>query len=167
YLFSRRKHHMIGSIDILNDVYRYNIEKKEWDKLSNVGPSEKGRSVMGDSAFSIGDAHIILLGGDPGQALSERLEISAKVDSLESLSQSRSSKQSLPILHQIDSLNTVLLQNLIQERAFSEDILSYPIISVTWKKTVELPGPVPVTTRAVRQGDSFVIPSGEVQPGLR
>src|SRR5699024_4827430 len=167
YLFSGRNLHKDGSIDILNDVYRYNIEKKEWDKLSNVGPSEKGRSVMGASAFSIGDAHIILLGGDPGQALSERLEISAKVDSLESLSQSRSSKQSLLIQQQIDSLNTVLLQNLTQEHPFSEDILSYHTITDTWNKIGELPSPAPLTTRAVRQGDSFVIPSGEVQLGLR
>src|SRR5699024_12276628 len=73
YLFSGRNLHKDASIDILNDVYRYNIDKKEWAQLSNVGPSEKRRSVMGASAFSIADANIIRLGVDPAPPTSGRI----------------------------------------------------------------------------------------------
>ncbi|MBN2270536.1 MAG: sodium/solute symporter [Sedimentisphaerales bacterium] len=49
---------------------------------------------------------------------------------------------------------------------FSKDILAYHTITDTWAKMGALPAGH-VTTVAVTWGDSIVIPSGEVRPGIR
>jgi len=49
---------------------------------------------------------------------------------------------------------------------FSREILAYHIITDTWAKMGMLPAGH-VTTVAVRWGDSIIIPSGEIRPGVR
>ena len=49
---------------------------------------------------------------------------------------------------------------------FSRDILAYHTITDTWTKMGMLPAGH-VTTTAVRWGDSIIIPSGEIRPGVR
>lgn len=53
-----------------------------------------------------------------------------------------------------------------QHPGFSKSILAYHTITDTWRVLETMPGS-PVTTTMVRWNDAFVIPSGEIRPGVR
>ncbi|MFH5833665.1 sodium/solute symporter [Halalkalibaculum sp. DA384] len=170
FLFSGRNVNPDGSMEVLSDTYRFNIKSSEWESLEPIAHNlhGNGRSVMGGTAIATGDAHILIFGGDPGDALVERLQISARIDSLNNrmATVSRPSQKGA-IQQQVDQLNRQLLSNLQQEQPFSRDILSYHTITDTYDKIGELPTPAPVTTRAVQWDEDILIASGEIRPGVR
>src|SRR5699024_1789886 len=159
YLFSGRNVHPDGSMDILSDAYRFNIKENKWEPLAKVGADNDGRSVMAASALPLGDAHIVVLGGDPGQALTERLKLGTKIDSLQNQMKTTSpGDQTGRIQQKIDSLNTALRQNLEKKNPFSSDILAYHTITNSWHKIGELPIHAPVTTHASSWDNKIILP---------
>jgi SSS family transporter len=57
-------------------------------------------------------------------------------------------------------------QPVAQHPGFPQTILAYHTITDTWKTLGEMPA-AHVTTPLVRWGDDFVMPSGEIRPGVR
>lgn len=169
FLFGGRNIQADGSVEILSDAYRYNIRTNKWETLQDAGHNLPGgeRSLMGASALPTGDAHILVFGGDPGQALRERLGLTARIDSLRELRQQLPAAKKQPLQQKIEELELRLRENLTQEQPFSNDILSYHTITDSWDKVGKLPGPAPVTTPAVTWNEDIIIASGEVRPGVR
>ena len=87
------------------------------------------------------------------------------------------------IFHQVEKLivsinteqDTKIKSTLIEQKnalqanhpGFSKEVLVYDPLKDTWKIIGEIPFETPVTTTAVKWGDCFFIPSGEVRAGIR
>ncbi|SMO86076.1 cyclically-permuted mutarotase family protein [Fodinibius sediminis] len=169
FLFSGRNLNADGSMNILNDAYRYNIKEQKWNVLGDVGHNlpDSSRSVMGASALPSGDSHILVFGGDSGDALMERLELITQMDSLRNQMQVLPSSRQQDIKQQIEAFELKLTDNLTQENPFSKNVLSYHTITDSWDNVGQLPNPPPVTTTAVKWNDQIILPSGETRPGVR
>lgn len=169
FLFSGRNLKADGSMEILNDAYRYDIKANKWEILQNAGHNLSGgaRSLMGASALPSGDAHILVFGGDPGKALLERLTLTARIDSLRERRQGLPAAEKQLLQQQIEELELRLTENFTQMQPFSNDILSYHTITDSWDNVGQLPAPAPVTTPAAEWNEEIIIASGEVRPGVR
>lgn len=93
--------------------------------------------VMAAAAAPSGANHLLVFGGADGVML-RKLESAEEKESL--------------------------LEN---HPGFSTDLLAYHTITDTWTKVGELPFTSPVTTTAVKRNDGFILPTGEISPGIR
>jgi cyclically-permuted mutarotase family protein len=155
YVFSGRNVTPGKATEPLSDAYRYHPATRRWQRLADIAPiGEAPRCVMAGTGLASGANHILVFGGaDGGLFLElERLDrrAGAAADEAEK-------KRLIAESHRI----------LEGHPGFSRDILAYHTITDTWARIGELPTGSHVTTAAVRWGESIVIPSGEIHPGVR
>ena len=146
YMFSGRNIAPAKDTELLTDSYRYNPAEKQWKKLADVTVGDSKRCVMASTAIASGANHILVFGGSDGKLFLE-------LEKLERSSEQTAKKQILQILN--------------DHPGFSNDILAYHTITDTWTKSGKLPTTSHVTTTVVKWDDSFVIPTGEIRPGIR
>jgi len=140
--------------DILTDAYRYNPKTKQWTRLADIAPKgEAPRCVMAATGYASGANHILVFGGADGKTFLELERLGAAIKAADEAEAAELRKQQTEIL--------------TNHPGFSKDILAYHTITDTWAKAGELPTTSHVTTVAVKWGDAFVIPSGEIRPGVR
>ncbi|MBN2357105.1 sodium/solute symporter [candidate division KSB1 bacterium] len=157
YLFSGRKPISGQATQLLTDGYKYNPKKNEWTVVADVfGGSEdenKGRCIMAAPCIAFSSAHILVFGGDDG-------DIFSKIENLQfQIARLRGANNKV--------LQSKYNQILQDHPGFSRDLLAYHTVTDTWTKLDELPFGSQVTTTAVRRGNSVIIPSGEIRPGVR
>lgn len=155
YLFSGREVAKGQRTNILSDAFEYNPKTATWETLPNIEPKgEQERSIMAGTCLPAGANHILFFGGADG-ALFLRLE---------ALSDSIAAASDTIIRQRLELERKAIFQ---QHPGFSKEILSYHTITQSWAKMGELPFTSPVTTTAIKWGDRFILPSGEVRPGIR
>ncbi|MGB2823209.1 MAG: sodium/solute symporter, partial [Phycisphaerae bacterium] len=144
YLFSGRDVAPGMPASLLTDAYRYDPLTGRWRKLADVAPpGESPRCVMAAAGCASGANHILIFGGDDGK-LFRRLE---DLDRRGETAEASGIRDNHP--------------------GFSRDVLAYHTVTDTYVKAGELPTGSHVTTAAVPWRGSFVIPSGEISPGIR
>ncbi len=144
YLFSGRDVAPGMHSSLLTDAYRYDPRTSRWKKLADIAPAgDSPRCVMAAAGCPSGANHILIFGGDDGE-LFHRLE-------------------------ELDRKGMTAKANEIRDDhpGFSRSVLAYHTITDTYVQAGELPTGSHVTTIAVRWAGSFVIPSGEISPGIR
>jgi len=144
YVFSGRDVAPGMPSSLLTDAYRYNPRTSRWKKLADIAPAgESPRCVMGAAGHASGAHHVLIFGGDDGE-LFRRLE-------------------------RLDRQGRTAEAGRIRDNhpGFSRRILAYHTVTDTYVEAGELPTGSHVTTIAVKWGASFVIPSGEIRPGVR
>jgi cyclically-permuted mutarotase family protein len=161
FLFSGRNFKPDGSVELLNDAYRYNPVNQKWTKLTPIKIDGQEHCIMGAPSIALGDSLIMVFGGDPGRELKKRVQLANKIDSLKNL------MKGPKIHHKIQSLQGILDSLTVHASAYSDDILAYHPNKDSWDKDLSIPSPSPVTTDAVKWKHSIVIPSGEIYPGVR
>ncbi len=140
--------------EILTDAYRYNPKTKQWTRLADIAlEGEAPRCVMAATGYASGANHILVFGGADGKTFLELERLGAAIKAADEAEAAGLRKQQTEIL--------------TNHPGFSKDILAYHTITDTWAKAGELPTTSHVTTVAVKWGDAFVIPSGEIRPGVR
>ena len=140
--------------EILTDAYRYNPKTKQWTRLADIAlEGEAPRCVMAATGYASGANHILVFGGADGKTFLELERLGAAIKAADEAEAAGLKKQQTEIL--------------TNHPGFSKDILAYHTITDTWAKAGELPTTSHVTTVAVKWGDAFVIPSGEIRPGVR
>lgn len=155
YLFSGRTSDDTGEITLLTDGYMYDPVHDRWEDLGEVnGRGGSGVCVMGASAAKSGASHILIFGGDDGEALLRRMELMEKIAATDT-----------------DSLRQDLREQLKNEftahEGFTRKILVYHTITNTWLASDSFPEGIPVTTKAVHRDGEYLIISGETKPGIR
>jgi len=162
YLFSGRNIAPGEDIKLLHDAYRYIPDiggTGQWQKISDTSfDGNPLPCVMGGSGIALGQSHILILGGDDGNLF---LELEQTIP--RAIQQAERKGQT----EKTTDLKRKKTELLNQHSGFSRNILSYHTITNTWIKLGELPFSAPVTTLAVKWGDSIIIPSGEIRPGIR
>lgn len=140
--------------DILTDGYCYNPQSGQWQTLSGIAtPGEPARAIMAGIAIPSGVNHI-LAAGDDGKIFSQ----------LEQLDEQIIAAPDRELAVALEREKYRLLEN---HPGFGRDILAYHTITDTWTKVGVFPFNVPVTTSWVKWDNGFVIPSGEIRPGVR
>ncbi|RAV29540.1 sodium:solute symporter family protein [Sinomicrobium soli] len=140
---------------ILYDGYRYDPVLKTWSLLGNITTgSGKPHSVMAAPAVKKGSATILVFGGDDGKDFLERESLERRIRRATDSIHRKALKKSLGSVFE-------------QHRGFSKDILAYNTITDTWTIAGTFPGDMPVTTNIAALNGSFLIPGGEIHPGVR
>lgn len=154
YLFSGRNVQPDEPTELLTDAYKYNPKTEEWTRLPDIAPAgETPRCVMAGTGIASGVNHILIFGGADGKLFLE----------LESLDRRIAAAQG----GEARALRKRKVEILENHPGFSRDVLAFHTITNTWARVGELPTGSHVTTTAVKWGDAFVIPSGEIRPGVR
>ena len=126
----------------LTDGYRYNPREKRWRRIADAPRSLVAAPNPG---IALGHAHLLFLGGDDGVHFFEAGQLKDR------------------------------------HPGFPADLLLYHTIGDTWTRAGEFPRDVPdeagpqrnagtwppVTTTVTRWRGAYVVPSGEVRPGVR
>ena len=112
------------------------------------------RALMGASAVPNGSMHIMVYGGSDEVLFNELEHLSIELNSVQNDSIARVLKQ-----RRDDILN--------HHPGFSRDILAFNTITQKWFVYQRQETGLPVTALSFRQGDNFLIVSGEVSPGIR
>lgn len=154
YLFCGRTTGADGKIELLNDGWSYDPSVDEWKETGIGGGEDDPGCVMGASAVKSGSSHILVWGGDDGEALLRRLEWIEKIDLADS--------DSLRL-----TLEKELRGQLLAHPGFSNQIWAYHTLTETWNLLDTFPVGIPVTTSVVTWDGSYWIISGESNPGVR
>ena len=167
YLFSGRYKDSEARWQFLTDTWKF--DGSHWTPCADVGTNlhnENAVCVMAATSIKVGANHIAVFGGASG-TLFRRFEetIPAQVEQLR-----QHGKQA-----EADARAAERIDLYTSHPGFSRDILAYHTITDSWYRM----GTVPeseingltagshVTTQAVKWGNGWVIPSGEVRPGVR
>src|SRR5699024_5192852 len=140
---------------LLTDGYMYDPVHDRWEDLGEVnGKGKGGVCVMGASASESGASHILIFGGDDGEALLRRVTLMEKI----AVADTDSLKQ---------DLGAQLKNEFTAHEGFSRQILVYHTITNTWLASDAFPEGIPVTTKVVHRNGEYRIISGETKPGVR
>ncbi len=155
YLLSGRNVAPGQPSEVLSDAYRYDPADNRWTKISDVmSRLNQPISVMAGTALASGANHILVFGGADGKLFKQLEELDRQLTKAEGTSNAATL---------IDRKKKLLSDH----PGFSRAILSYNTVTDTWNEMGELPRSGQVTTQVVRWDGDLVIPSGEIQPGVR
>ena len=154
YIVGGRSKTLSGISKLHNTVFRYEPVNKRWKRLAPISDGKHTINLSAGTGFAIDENKILLTGGDRGDIFN-RLE-KLNVDIAKSVSDRKRR-----------FLEGEKLKILSQHPGFSRVLLMYNSLTDSWSKLGELPFPAQVTTMGVKWDDDMVIPSGEIQPGIR
>jgi len=149
YVIGGRRKNSNGISDIFNTVYQFDLQSKQWKQKRSLP-----YAVSAGTGIAIQSNHILLLGGDKGETFSKEEKINAAIRDEKDEQKNK----------QLVAEKIALLES---HAGFTSDVLLYNTIDDTWKKINVLPVGSPVTTTAVKWGGDIIIPSGEIQAGVR
>lgn len=154
YIIGGRTRTRSGISDLHASTFRFDPRKNKWDQLNDITDSiGTATSLSAASGLAIGAKSILLFGGDKGDVFKRIQHYNARIES----SQNEQVKQELQIEKE---------QLLITHPGFSKDIYLFNTVTNEWTSIGAMPASH-VTTFAVQSGNSILIPSGEIKPGIR
>jgi sialate O-acetylesterase len=145
--------------DVMTEGLRYNPHKQKWTQIAPIAPSGLSpRAVCSGTAIAWGSEHILVFGGRGSQNLASILKTIRKRDNAKKDSDTETLKECEKII--FDYFTNTKFR-------FNDLILSYNTRTDTWKSLGVYPGQPVTNSRAVWWNNGIVIPSGEIQPGIR
>ena len=170
FLFSGRRPRAGLATEILSDAYAFDPKTRTWRGLPPIGignQANRSLSVMAGTAVGVGASDVLLFGGDRGEVF---LDLETHDRAISVL------RAKLAEVH-VDvrtSLEREIAQRLEAKQkiyeahaGFAREVLAFDTRRETWRSLGPSPLPPQVTTIAVRHGNSIIIPSGEIKPGIR
>ncbi len=138
-----------GQTTIFGDAYQYQPSQNSWQRLADLPVA-----VAAHEAAGLGANQVWLFGGDDGVRLRQ----------IEALNNRIANQPNHPDLSTWMTQRNDLQMN---HPGFRREIWQYRTDTKRWSVVGRMPFPAPVTTTAVRLEKSFLLPSGEVSPGIR
>ena len=137
-----------GRTRVLTDAYAFRIQTNRWERLPDLpGPLSAGSAVAtGGEVWTVG--------GDTGERL---VQIEALNNRLRDLRPG-------PECDRLTADRNALQRD---HPGFARAVWAYDPEQRRWLRRADLPFAVPVTTPVVAVPDGFILPSGEVSPGVR
>jgi len=166
YLFGGRIPGADTATALLTDAYRYDPAQTKWASLGPIGGGA-GVSVMAGTAIALHRREIAIVGGSRGTRFLQLEKHDLKIAALRRELKSASPARARELQREIDSELRSKIEIYTHHTGFSREVLSYRSTTQAWTKREPLPYASPVTTIAIRWGETWVIPSGEIQPGIR
>lgn len=148
YLIGGRSKTASGVSTLHNTVFRYDPDTKTWHRMD---PIHEIPHLAAANAIADDDGSILVTGGDDGLIFHRLETLNAQI-----------ARATQPVDLQKEKLDIIN-----HHPGFWRGILRYDPAHDQWTTIGQLPMPAPVTTTAVRWGNSVVIPCGEIKPGIR
>src|SRR5690554_3023800 len=154
YLIGGRAQSPSGISELYGTTFRFDPRKNTWDQLSGISDGvENMATLSAATAVTSGANYILLFGGDSGDIFTQIQQVDVAITHAEG----EEEKQ---------RLHTEKLKLVESHPGFSKDVYLYNTVTDTWTVTDTLPSSH-VTTFAAQWGNDLLIPSGEIQPGVR
>ena len=139
---------------IFSSVYKFSLSDQKWTLEGDIRINNEVLRTSAGTGMAFGRDKILLFSGDRGilfnQSEKFNLDIAGETDA---------AKKDLLIKKKIEFLEN--------HPGFSNQILTYNVLSKSWSCLGDIPGKAPVTTVAFSWKGKIVIPSGEIRPGVR
>ena len=140
--------------EFFNSVYKYSVRDNKWTKVSDIEIGGKIAGLSAGTGFACGKDQIIIFGGDRGLFFNQTERMNLRIES-----ETDAAKK--------DSLLKTKDYFLTHHPGFSKLVLCYSTITGKWSDLGAIPYESPVTTVAFKWNEKYVIPSGEIRPGVR
>ena len=131
-------------------VWSYSPTLDRWQILDDISLPGENRpfSLAAAAGAAAGASHILIAGGDPGTTYNKIEQAINQIPENPEASQTR------------DSL-------WINHPGFNSKILIYNTITDTWYNSAQWNGPAPAVTKMLKWHDQWIVPMGEISPGIR
>ncbi len=166
YLFSGRTPQPGGATRLLTDAYAFDPRTGRWRTLANVGGGA-GVSVMAGTAVAVGSDEIFVFGGDRGEQFIELEAHDLAVERARGRLAAAGAADRAVLEREIEQHLAAKRTIYGHHPGFGREVLAYDTRRDTWRVVDRAPGSPQVTTLAVKVGESILIPSGEIRPGVR
>lgn len=160
YLFSGRKVQKNKNPEVLYDAHVYNPKLKEWSVISKG--KNKEFPVMAGTAIPVGASTILFTTGASGELMYRELELKEKIRLLEV-----KKNNGKDVKEELQNAIQHHRNHLVNHPGFGNRTFSFSTITREISEGETLPTSGQVTTSIVKWGETFVIPSGEIRPGVR
>lgn len=140
--------------EFFSTVYKYSVRRNSWAKVSDIETGGKKTGLSAGTGFAFGKNHIILFGGDRGIFFNQTERINLQLEA-----ESNPAKKETLLKGKDDFLTS--------HPGFSNLVLDYNTVTGEWSEIGAVPFETPVTTVVFRWNQNFVVPSGEIRPGVR
>lgn len=165
YLFSGRDFGPDRPTNVWDDGFVYHPQAGNWENLAREG---QHFPVMAGTAFALGSSHIVFSSGDAGELMLQAQTIQTEIQAFELQKNALLSSPKRDSLEQvIAGLQAKLRTQLDTHPGFGRQTWLFHTLTRRLTRGPDFPAPGPVTTTAVRWGETIVIPSGEIRPGVR
>jgi len=138
-----------GISQLYNEVYQFQVSSSKWILVSSL-PTTLSAGI----GFFLPPNKLVLIGGDQG-TLFHQTELW-----LNAIQQEKNDSVKQKIIQQKNTLQQT-------HPGFSKEVLITEYPALAWKVGNTLPFPAPVTTSLVPISGGYLIPSGEIRPGVR
>lgn len=149
FIAGGRKKNLNGISDFHATMYAYDIANNQW-----IAKQALPYEICAGTGGAINSNHFVLFGGDKGTVFHQVEQLIASINA----QQDPKSRSKL-----VDKKNKLQ----IEHPGFSKEVLVYDAIQDSWTTVGPIPFETPVTTVAIKWGDAFIIPSGEIRAGVR
>jgi len=140
--------------EFFGNVWKFSPAAATWNLESEISFNGQTIKLAAGTGFAIGKNRIVLLGGDRGILFNQTEQMNLDIENQHDVVKKES------LLHQKDDF-------LMRHPGFSRHILLFETDSKSWKSLGEIEGDAPATTVIFPWKDKFVVPSGEIRPGVR
>ena len=155
YLFGGRAKTVSGISKLYNTTLRFDLKRNKWEKRRNISDKNKAiPALSAGSGVSLGNFQVLLIGGDKGFVFTQIETYNTKI----------AAETNEIVKERLQAEKAALLEN---HQGFSKNMYLYNTLKNTWLRVGEVPLIMPVTTTAVKWGDTIFISSGEIKPGIR
>lgn len=135
--------------EIYNSVFQFDLDKNNWTKKQSLPHKQSA-----GTGIATGSSDVLLFSGDTGEVFSKVENFNLAINN-----EKDETKKRLLVNEKVALLNS--------HPGFRKEVLAYNTITDTWSKWGAIPFDAPVTTTAIKWGENFIIPSGEIRAGVR
>jgi SSS family solute:Na+ symporter len=171
YLFSGRAPTAGQPTQILTDGYAYDPARKTWRTLRNIQGEGRGGgdgwSVMAGVAGVGPSGEVLVVGGDRGEIFLRLEELDREIAARQRAVASAAAGEQAKLNREIDQRLRAKRTLYENHAGFAPEVLAYDPRRDTWSVAGRIAAPMPVTTLAVPWRGGWIIPSGEIRPGVR
>ncbi|MBD0831606.1 sodium:solute symporter family transporter [Aestuariibaculum sediminum] len=140
--------------EALSSYLSYDLKHSSWKEEGDILIESQPRVIMGASSEALGSMHILIYGGSDALLFDKLEHLTHKIQSVKN-----------------DSIRNILKieRNDILDHhpGFSKEVLAYNTITKKWFVYAKSNTSFPVTALSFKDGDDFIIVSGEISPGIR
>lgn len=138
-----------GKTEVFADGYVFRIGPNRWERLPDLPTA-----LSAHGAVVAPDGSLLVVGGDTGERLGQ----------IEQLNNQLAGQPAGTVRDSLTNRRNALQRD---HPGFSRAVWAYDPQTKRWVRAGELPFAVPVTTPVVAAPGGFMLPSGEVSPGVR
>ena len=149
YLSGGRKKNANAASDVYASVFEFDPKTSVWKSKA-----ELPYALAAGTGVATGASYILMFGGDKGQYFRRAEELLAAI-----------AGETDPIKRAHLTAEKTRVQS--SHPGFNREVLLYNTITDVWSVTDTIPFDAQVTTTALQWGKDFIIPTGEVKPGIR